>query len=1190
MRKKVEQILGGKFTEKKGGLEFTCEKIEITSSQGEYTEGYFGIRVIGIDDQTPIEGRIYTSDPRMECLTTQFYGAYSEIAYAFHGAQMEPGEVTKGEFYVISSVGEFYLPYMVCVEPCVCDSSIGEVRNLFHFANLARENPEEALRLFGSPAFENVVKKEDKKTYLLYLGLTAGNNKEQCMEEFLCAVNKKTPVSYQITESKLMCENPVGVAELALHAMKKGWGYTYLNVETEGNFLFAEKEVITDNDFLGESLRLPVYVDSSVLHAGTNYGSVRLYNASFEVVIPVEVKENCPERTYLSVRQEKKRSIISLMEYYQAFRLKKISASTWLTETERIVERLVRNEEKNIAFRLFQAQLLLTKKRFDEAKWILDHTGDMIRGMEDTNAPLEAYYFYLTTLLRGEEEYTLEVADYVGRLYRERGEDWRVAWLLLYLSRDLNRSASGKWVFIEKQFYQGCYSPIMYIEALQILNINPTLLRNIGEFEMQVLYYGYKQDALTADVLEQFYYVAERAKEYSHALRLMLEHYYEKTKDVRILKCICMLLIKGNRVNKKYFKWFALGLESELRITNLYEYYMSALDLNARIKLPKMVLLYFSYQNSLDYAHSAYLYCNVLENKDTYPEIYESYEPKMVQFVKNQIAKERINRHLAQLYDYFVREDMLDEATRLSLSRLMFMHEVAMEQEGIHNIIVYQPGKLQGNVYPVNGNEAWIMVYGNDCCVLFEDYEGNLYTKVSCTTMRLLRPGRFTDMVRDVNGGDIELDLYLQERGSEADADTPENLKRWMRLSQSKQVEESVRCEAVMRMLKYYHEQEESANLEALLESLSGESFTKKQRMEIIRYQVLCGKVDLAFAYLQKYGDSGVDPKIVTTLLTHMVERSDYAYDELLVQLCARCFERGKPGVPVLQYLIYHYVGLVKDMRNVWKATKGYKIDNTPLCERILMQMMATGSFVVEHIDILKDYVGKKPKEDIVKAYLMQAAYDFLVREQITNAYIFHQMACMHLEGVHFSRICKMAFVRFYADNYHEATDVVKQVLTVILRELLAEGVCLNCFKEFADLAVDMSNLRDKTIVEYKARPGSNVKIHYQIIAQDTPQREYIVENMDSVYEGLYVKEFVLFFGEVLQYYIVEEQDGAENLTESGSKQRSDTGLETSDSVYGRINDIVISLTMQDYDTFDYMLEEYYKAEHYNKNMFALQR
>lgn len=254
------------------------------------------------------------------------------------------------------------------------------------------------------------------------------------------------------------------------------------------------------------------------------------------------------------------------------------------------------------------------------------------------------------------------------------------------------------------------------------------------------------------------------------------------------------------------------------------------------------------------------------------------------------------------------------------------------------------------------------------------------------------------------------------------------------------------------------------------------------------------------------------------------------------------------------------------------------------------MQMMATGSFVVEHIDILKDYVGKKPKEDIVKAYLMQAAYDFLVREQITNAYIFHQMACMHLEGVHFSRICKMAFVRFYADNYHEATDVVKQVLTVILRELLAEGVCLNCFKEFADLAVDMSNLRDKTIVEYKARPGSNVKIHYQIIAQDTPQREYIVENMDSVYEGLYVKEFVLFFGEVLQYYIVEEQDGAENLTESGSKQRSDTGLETSDSVYGRINDIVISLTMQDYDTFDYMLEEYYKAEHYNKNMFALQR
>jgi len=1188
MLKTVDQILGGKFTEKSSGLEFTCEKLEITLTQGEYTEGSFGIRIIGSDKD--VEGTIYTSDPRMECLTVKFYGGYSEIAYAFHGQQMEPGEVTKGEFYVISNIGEFYLPYVVSVEPTVCNSSIGEIRNLFHFANLAKENPEEALRLFFSPAFESVINKEDKKTYLLYLGLSAGSNKEQSMEEFLCAINKKTNVSYQIAEPRLSLENPEGVVELTIHALKKGWGYTYLNVETEGEFLFAEKEIITDNDFLGESLRLPVYVDSEALHNGMNYGSVRLYNAVFEAVIPVEVRRNLLERTYQGVRQDKKRSIVSLMEYYQAFRLKKISASTWLNETEKIVDRLVRTDEKNIASRLFQAQLLLTKKRYDEAQWILEHTGDLIRGEEVESPPLEAYYFYLTTLLRGDEEYTLEVADYVGRLYRERGEDWRIAWLLLYLSRDLNRSASGKWVFIEKQFYQGCTSPIMYIEALQILNVNPTLLRSLGEFEMQVLYYGYKQDVLSADVLEQFYYVAERAKEYSHTLRIMLEHYYEKTKDVRILKCICMLLIKGNRVNKKYFKWFALGLENELRITNLYEYYMSALDLNAQIDLPKMVLLYFSYQNSLDYAHSAYLYCNVWKNRDKYPEIYAGYESKIALFVKKQIGKERINRHLAMLYDNFLEESMLDEASRISLSRLMFAHEVILERDGIRNIIVYQPGRCEGSVYPVNGNEAWIMVYGNDCSILYEDYEGNRYaTAAFATTTRLLRPSRFADLVKDV-AGDIELDLYMQERGSDAEANTTENLKRWMRLAESKQVETAICQDATMRILKYYYEQEESANLEALLESISGDMFTKKQRMEIIRYQVLSGKLDLAYRYLHKYGDSGVDPKIVTNLLTRMIERGGYAYDEQLLLLCVRCFERGKPSVAVLEYLIAHYVGLVKNMRNVWKATKGYKIDNQSLCERILVQMLFTGSFVVEHIDILKDYVAKNPKEDVVKAYIMQASYDYLIREQITNNYIFHQMGGMYLEGVSFARVCKLAFIRYYAENYHEATDMTKQVLTGLVKEFLAEGICLNCFLEFRDLPIDLQHLQDKTIVEYKARPGSNVKIHYQIISEDAPEKEYIVESMDAVYDGIYAKEFILFFGESLQYYIVEEVDGEESLTESGSKQRSDTGMEAPGSIYGNINDIVISLTMQDYDTFDYMLEEYYKTEYYNKSMFTLQR
>ena len=46
---------------------------------------------------------------------------------------------------------------------------------------------------------------------------------------------------------------------------------------------------------------------------------------------------------------------------------------------------------------------------------------------------------------------------------------------------------------------------------------------------------------------------------------------------------------------------------------------------------------------------------------------------------------------------------------------------------------------------------------------------------------------------------------------------------------------------------------------------------------------------------------------------------------------------------------------------------------------------------------------------------------------------------------------------------------------------------------------------------------------------------------MKEVYFGVYVKEFVLFYGEKLQYYITEEQENQEQLTESGILQKEES-------------------------------------------------
>ena len=523
----IGHILEGNFDYDSGSLDFSCTKIELDLQPGECYEGSFGIEMHGGGHRV---GWICSSDIHMECLTQDLTGADGEIAFRFHGEQLQAGEVVKGCFNVVSSLGEYNLPYVVTISGSAPQSSMGPVKNLFHFANLARESWEEAVALFYSPEFEDILVDNDRQYHTLYMGLSSNQGNEHNVDQFLIAVHKKQPIEYSFVEKELEIEDPAGVTELEINLTRSGWGATCLQVTVDGEFLFTEKQTITENDFMGSSCRLPVFVDDSMLHGGRNPGRITLSDMEHRMEVPVTVY--CRRRRGTAGgSRERKRLLMQLMEHYQAMRLKQISASGWLKESEKLVETLVAMDEQDVAARLFQAQLLITNQRYHEAKWTLDRALDLLEvgeGLYESDpAALEAYYLYLTTLVRQDESYTAQVTERVRRIHHEQPGQWRVAWLLLYLSQEHYRTPGAKWSFLEKQSVRGCSSPVIYIEALQLLNMNPALLRRLGSFELQVLVYGDKRKALSPELREQMYYLAERAKEYSPQLNALLRSSYE---------------------------------------------------------------------------------------------------------------------------------------------------------------------------------------------------------------------------------------------------------------------------------------------------------------------------------------------------------------------------------------------------------------------------------------------------------------------------------------------------------------------------------------------------------------------------------------------------------------------------------------------------------------------------------------
>lgn len=1189
MQKMIDQIMEENFDYENGSLDFSCAKVEISLHAGEVYEGSF--RIYAAQGRFT-DGTVTSSDLRMECLTGEFTGCDEEILFRFHGENLEEGDVIKGNFYIISSQGEYYLPFVASVEHVVLESSVGAVRNLFHFANLAKSSWQEAVKLFYSPAFGSILTGGDAQYAEDYRALSAYEGSEQNMEEFLIRVNKKQKAEFLVQEEQLILEaaeksGAYAVAEREINVVRNGWGYTRLFVECGGDFLFTEKEVLTDDDFLGNHCTLPVFIDENLCRAGKNYGRVCLYNAFVSLEIPVTVRIG--DGTLRNPQEmARKRCTVQMMEFYQAFRVKKISTATWLKETGKLVDKLVAMDENDVAARLFQAQLLITEESYNEAGWILDHVAELLEKGAG-NSTLRAYYLYLSTLIHRDQKYVDRVAAEVEHIYREDNSDWRVGWLILYLSEEYHKSVTGRWVFLEKQYTAGCSSPILYIEAAALLNGNPALLRRLGSFERQILWYGARKELLKPEVVGQLLYLADKVRDYSDVLYRTLTKLYEKKADVRILQQICTLLIKGGKTDLKYFEWYRLGVEYNLRITNLYEYYMMALDLNVPREIPKVVLLYFSYQSSLDYERLAYLYDYVLRNEGRMKDILDAYRMRMEQFCMEQVARAHINRHLADIYNRLLKPEMITEQTCGPLSRLLFAHMIQVEDERIKKVFVYQPGNLYPAEYQVNGGKVWISLYGSDYTIAFEDAWNNRFLKsVDYTMEKLMIPGKFLKRLSSFPVDNPELDLYLCNSEKEEAIKSAESAERVRRVAESHRTEARVRSELSLRLLQYYFDTDAAEELDQYLRRLDPAALTAKERGSAIRYIILRGDLELARQWLQDYGPYFMDVKLLVRLIGPLMEKGNMEEDDILTASAAHVFSRGKYNSTILRYLTMYYRGMTKNLRDVWKAARSFEMDCYELCENILVQMLYTGSFVGEKMDIFRYYVSQGAKLEVETAFLAQCAYDYFVRDRVTEKDVFDEIQRMYLRGEPVKKVCKLAFLKYYAENQEELSENAERLTGVFLDELLEQHIHLEFFREYRRKDNVMQEMADKTIIEYHTDPGVRVCIHYVLLHENGESDEYNSEYMREVYAGVLFKEFILFFGESLQYYITEERGGEEQLTESGTLQKSDIRGSEAESRYHLVNDIVISKALEDFDTMDRLMEEYYKKDFLNGRLFEL--
>ena len=152
---------------------------------------------------------------------------------------------------------------------------------------------------------------------------------------------------------------------------------------------------------------------------------------------------------------------------------------------------------------------------------------------------------------------------------------------------------------------------------------------------------------------------------------------------------------------------------------------------------------------------------------------------------------------------------------------------------------------------------------------------------------------------------------------------------------------------------------------------------------------------------------------------------------------------------------------------------------------------------------------------------------------------------------------------------------------------LLQRREIMEFFKKLPAKIIKGFSLDDKVFAEESARSGSAVVIHYKIDSANNISDQWKDEPLKESVEGLFVREFLLFFGETLSYYctVTTAEDVYDTPVRKLSIEESDTKGRTR---YQLINRMLMQMSLGAKEETEETMKKYMWQEAFADSMFKI--
>jgi len=1180
VRVRIGQIAAGRFNGTKPILAFSEETIDLSVIEGRSEAGSF---VIESTNQIKICGIVYSTNPRMECLNPHFEGEKVRIRYQFNSKGLTEGDTCEGKFVIVCNQIEYSLSFCARITRLYAEASTGAVKSLDDFTRLAASNWDEAYHLFYNRNFLNTIPYDNVYERLTYEGFACARPSGQNMEEFLIGVNKKQPVSISVDKSEEIFMASKEPQSGCFTITKDNWGYTEIRLRTDCEFIKLSKPVLTLDDFIGKTYLYEYIIDASAMHAGRNFGRIYIDGVyqSFTIDITAGVRDDDGSISDIAVTKDIKECMVGIMELYTSFRLKRIVTGVWANETISILNHLHALVPDEHMYELMKAQAFIINRQRQEAKWILD---DFKHSNPDKKAPIWGYYLYLMTLLEREPSYVDNMTHEVELIFYENPDSVLLFWVLLFLRDQYFDDSAGKLKDIKYWVLRGCSSPYLYIEAYYLISQDPYLIKELSVFELRILSWAVKEKALTKELAGAIFEAVDLAGGFDNRVYELLTAAYEICPEAEYVGIICSYLIKGHKNDTCFHKWFELGIENKLRLTGLYESYLITMDDRQISPVPKVIQMYFSFDNKLPYRKLAVLYNNIIAAKETEPEVYHKYRKAMGRFAMDQAQLRHIDDNLAVLYEDMLELGFINEELSAAFSDIIYTHKLIVFDKRIVRAIIYQNEMKEPQIVPVTDQCAYFELFSNDYVILFEDSRGYRYVKsISYRLQRLMDAEKYLDRCISLSPDRPQYIVSHFKHVRDYSDFTKDDLKLFKPVFYSESFSDSYKAVMGYRILKYCQLHDYEDYVRPFLQSINFDTLQKDARKYLIDMLVSNRLYEKAYDMAMEYGIDmlAAASKVVLCENALKVQHVD---DDFMVQLAISAFKTGKYSDLVLKYLCENYTGPTDELINLWHAADKFSISSMKLDERILEQGIYTQIEPEKISDIFMEYYKRAGNEKLILAYISLVAHGYLHSGGCKADFIFDIIEKRFIGNRTLNDACQLALLKHFA----EKTDITQAELEIedtLLKYYIYNNMYFDFFARLDYRLLEKYFLYDKAFLQYESTPGTHVVLHY---SRDEDGEEFNSEDMVEMYDGIYVKTFVIFFGELIRYYITEEHDNSIEVKESNRLTCNNIPGDNDHSRYNLINEMIISDTLSDETTLKSNIDEYKRLDAATKQLFKL--